>query len=64
MAFKMDDFKCEDCGKVTEFLVDTKLSLKEQGLKCECGSTNLTKIIGVGTGNKQHFSWAKWRADL
>lgn len=64
MAFRMDDYQCQDCDKTTELLVDTNKSLEEQELTCQCGSSKLTKTISAGTGNKQHFSWASWRVNV
>lgn len=60
MAFRLEDFKCTDCGHVTEVLFNTT---EEQEIICEeCGSKNLQKILSIGSGKGGHVSWSKWRA--
>jgi len=59
MGFKMEDFQCEDCGHITEHLVDSN---EEEEFQCEeCNSSKLKKVLGVSTGKGGHASWAKWR---
>ena len=61
MAFKLEDFECKDCKKITEILLDS--TDEEQVIECEdCGSSNMEKKISVGTGPGGHISWSKWRA--
>lgn len=61
MAYKAQDFKCNDCGVVFEELLNT--SDEEPAPTCcpECNSTNTEKTLGVGTGSKTHGSWSRWR---
>ena len=59
MAFKLEDFVCKDCQHTFEILLDSR---EPEQVKCvECGSINCEKVLGQGTGNKTHGSWARWR---
>jgi putative FmdB family regulatory protein len=59
MAFKVDDFKCKKCEHVQEILYKTKEEIKT--ICEECGHDEMEKILSVGTGDKTHVSWSKWR---
>lgn len=69
MAWRIEDFKCKNCGHVQELLFDTKKdegkSFEELGLICEkCNSSKWERTISAGTGDKTHISWKKWRMNL
>jgi len=60
MGLKIDDFKCRKCNHVSEIFINT--SDQEDKPVCEeCGSTDVEKILSVGSANDKHLSWAKWR---
>lgn len=55
--YRIDDYKCEDCGHEEELLLD-----KEEIPECpQCKSKNVKRLLSVGVHNGSHFSWAKWR---
>lgn len=58
MARKIDDFKCLDCGEVSELFLDQE---KEKATCTKCGSEHVEKILSQGTGKYEHSSWARWR---
>jgi len=61
MAFRLQDFECEDCEHLTEFLLDSKVENEEETLVCEeCGSGNLKRKLTVGSGKGGHLSWSTW----
>jgi hypothetical protein len=64
MAFRMQDFRCNDCKAIFEVLLDSRKA-NEKGeihVTCEiCESNNVEHIITAGTGNKSHVSWSSWR---
>jgi len=63
MAFKIQDYKCEDCSHVTEILEDSKD--ENPSYECEkCKSKNLTKAISVGNGKGSNSTWSAWRAGM
>ena len=56
MAFKMEERKCEKCGKIYEKLVDSR---EEDNEPCpSCGAErNSQKIILGNPTHQRHFSW-------
>lgn len=61
MAFRIDDYKCEECEHITEHMLNTR-DENPPALECEeCKSTKLVKVISVGAGKGGHISWSKWR---
>ena len=58
MAFRIQDFECEECKKVTEVLLDLQLSDEEQ-VTCECGCKKMRRILSV-KGKGGHPSWGSW----
>lgn len=60
--YKLNDFLCKKCNHVTELLLDDK---KPEVPSCEkCNSLEVEKVLTMGTGDKTHVSWSKWRASL
>ncbi len=42
------EYRCEECGKVSEFIVLSK----EDSLACECGSAKLSKLMSAHNAPK------------
>lgn len=64
MAFRLQQFQCEECEQQTEQLLTSWTDEEKKAEKpCEhCGADpeKLVPIIGVPT-HKRHLSWSKWQ---
>lgn len=61
MAFRTQDFKCQDCNSITEILLDTNKPDDDQVECKDCKSKKMERIISVGTGKGSNVTWSKWR---
>lgn len=65
------DLRCVECGTVKQVmlglsemaaLVDSKrenMNLKENGVRCKCGSTHFEKLLSVTA--KMGHNWSEWQ---
>lgn len=62
MAFRMQQFRCKKCEKEFEELLNSQDP--DQVVECPkefCGSTDVERILSVGSGKGAHHSWGKWK---
>lgn len=64
MAYKINDFKCKECGVVHEDVLYQKDNENEifcQEEQCNC-TEPMEKLVTVNKNKTAHISWSKWRA--